>query len=619
MKNNLTLERIELSDFRGFPEAQILQLGGQHLLLYGENGSGKTSIFKAIEQLLLLSPKAAPYNDELSDVRCLKNRFTDEKRTDGQVTLGFHVKEGDSPIDDVMWRINSERPVAHPLFTSMARTRGCLDYRAVLRTNFLHESADGVDLFPLLVDTLIRDIEMPSSLATFGAEWNDIKLSGEKHIEERAVDAVDIDDSQWLAYGFDLERDVEDEADGEREHERSKKEFWREHIELQLRNLNDRISAFNDGLAARIAEIEETANRFIRKFDETLKISLNYEVAVSFPDQLDEEWTKRARLWLKANYMGEQLDHPALLLNEARLSAIAIAIYLSALKIETPASAGASVPFPRLLVLDDVLIGLDMANRLPVLELIQSEFVNQGWQVFLMTFDRAWYELARQRVANGKWKFVELYSVRLEAYEKPIVIKDQDHLERALDFLLQGEVKAAAAHVRTEFELILKKACEDFRIPVRYDSNPSRIAASDFWDALKSATFDFQPIPHYVIRGKDKYVLGPSQKQQVGYLQQDLITPIEHSVSWVLNRLVHSDFANRYANEIRAAIFDVDSLRRHLDEIRNGNFTKLCYERELLMRILKYLKNVEAEKVDLKKRRKEAAKAKLIANSLRQG
>jgi hypothetical protein len=63
----------------------------------------------------------------------------------------------------------------------MARTRGCLDYRAVLRTSFLHESKQGINLFSLLVTTLLRDIEMPTgavSPPTFGVEWDAIEAGG---------------------------------------------------------------------------------------------------------------------------------------------------------------------------------------------------------------------------------------------------------------------------------------------------------------------------------------------------------------------------------------------------------------------------------------------------------
>jgi hypothetical protein len=315
-----------------------------------------------------------------------------------------------------------------------------------------------------------------------------------------------------------------------------------------------------------------------------------------------ETWTQSPSLLLTTVYGGVEINHPALVLNEARLTAIALAIYLAALKVETPESAGAAMAFPRLLILDDVLIGLDMANRLPVLKLIQNEFASAGWQVFLMTFDRAWYELAKQRLPNGQWKFAELYSIRIENYEKPILIKDQDHLERALDFLLKGEVKAAAAHVRTEFELVLKKACEEFNIPVRYNSDYTKVSASDFWSALKSATFDFEPAPRYVRRGRDKYVEMPANKQAVRYLQKDLVERIEHSVSWILNKLVHSDFANRYRPEVEDAIFDVDYLRRHLQDVKSGKFKKLCYVRELLLRVIKYKEEEERKKESSRKR-----------------
>lgn len=87
--HHVYLDGLEVCDFRGFPEAQALKLDGNHLLLYGENGSGKTSIFQAIAELLQLSPDATPYNNDLADVRCLKNRFTDETRTDGHITLRF--------------------------------------------------------------------------------------------------------------------------------------------------------------------------------------------------------------------------------------------------------------------------------------------------------------------------------------------------------------------------------------------------------------------------------------------------------------------------------------------------------------------------------------------------
>ncbi|MDN5936587.1 MAG: AAA family ATPase, partial [Nitrosospira sp.] len=46
----MRIERIEIKDFRGFPGIYELKLGrpGHNLLVYGENGSGKSSLFQAL-------------------------------------------------------------------------------------------------------------------------------------------------------------------------------------------------------------------------------------------------------------------------------------------------------------------------------------------------------------------------------------------------------------------------------------------------------------------------------------------------------------------------------------------------------------------------------------------
>ena len=50
--------------------------------------------------------------------------------------------------------------------------------------------------------------------------------------------------------------------------------------------------------------------------------------------------------------------------------------------------------YPRFLVLDDALIGLEIQNRLPVLRIITSESF-KNYQLFLLTHDRVWFDLAR--------------------------------------------------------------------------------------------------------------------------------------------------------------------------------------------------------------------------------
>ena len=51
------INSITLSNFKFFGKEETIELGGKHLLLYGENGSGKSSIYWALYTLLEASSK----------------------------------------------------------------------------------------------------------------------------------------------------------------------------------------------------------------------------------------------------------------------------------------------------------------------------------------------------------------------------------------------------------------------------------------------------------------------------------------------------------------------------------------------------------------------------------
>jgi hypothetical protein len=82
-------------------------------------------------------------------------------------------------------------------------------------------------------------------------------------------------------------------------------------------------------------------------------------------------------------FFSQDLAEHTNVLNEAKLSAIAMAIFFAALLLQPMPPHGL-----RMLALDDMLIGLDMSHRLPVLTILENYFNN--YQVFLFTYDRAW-------------------------------------------------------------------------------------------------------------------------------------------------------------------------------------------------------------------------------------
>ncbi len=119
--------------------------------------------------------------------------------------------------------------------------------------------------------------------------------------------------------------------------------------------------------------------------------------------------------------------NPHFALNEAKLSAIAISIFLGSIIKQSPFS-----PNLKPLFLDDILIGLDNENRLRLLNLLkesdvpEAEKVFKHFQIFITTYDRHWYEVSKINLEG--WKFIEFYKSNTGPQ---IIHNDKTSLEKA--------------------------------------------------------------------------------------------------------------------------------------------------------------------------------------------
>ncbi|MEY2978848.1 MAG: AAA family ATPase [Prochlorotrichaceae cyanobacterium] len=59
----MKIREIEIKNFRGFYNAHPIDLGrsGKNALIYGENGSGKSSLFQALKQFISSDPSEDGY------------------------------------------------------------------------------------------------------------------------------------------------------------------------------------------------------------------------------------------------------------------------------------------------------------------------------------------------------------------------------------------------------------------------------------------------------------------------------------------------------------------------------------------------------------------------------
>ncbi|RKU31176.1 hypothetical protein C6495_12635, partial [Candidatus Poribacteria bacterium] len=220
-----------------------------------------------------------------------------------------------------------------------------------------------------------------------------------------------------------------------------------------------------------------------------------------------------------------------LFLNEAKLSAISLAIYFAAILLQPESDL-------KVLALDDVLIGLDMSNRLPVLDILATYFPNH--QIFLTTYDKVWYEVVKQRTSEKEWKYAEFYFAKTDEYEIPVYVEGKAYLDKAREFLTANDYKACAIYLRTAFEEAIKKFCNKKRLRVRYRSEPNKLDSRDFWEAIKIAN------------------------QNPTILEKSLMSDIELYRSRILNPLSHATIANTPRKEIEDAIKAVEQLKTAL-------------------------------------------------------
>jgi hypothetical protein len=227
-----------------------------------------------------------------------------------------------------------------------------------------------------------------------------------------------------------------------------------------------------------------------------------------------------------------------LFLNEARVSALAIAIYFAGRKL---AENQAKNDMPRVMVLDDVLIGLDQANRVPLLDVLASQF--KDWQVIILTHDRVWFDIARhyQRVgiADKFWVYWQLHQPQDHRFAPIATDVDSSVAAQALatarKFLKDGHVHAAGNAARLATEFALREFCATKGIEVPYVQPPSFPPASKFLECIE--VFD-KAHQHY----------------------KPVIDSIKMYTTILLNPLSHGGTPEVTPSEITGAIEVVDKL-----------------------------------------------------------
>jgi len=550
------IEKIIIQNFKAFRDQKTFTLKGKHMLVYGSNGSGKSSLYFALYTILQCdtkdNSKIENYFDSDEDENLLnvferKNRpaFIKLILTNDKKKLYTLNKKGLSPANTKKREVLSEMNLASE-FISHRLLINFYNFRNSKEIDLY--SVFDRDIFPFVQTETGRKI-------LFEEIINDLKIKGENGYSRKNLL------NSWLAEIADLNSELEKLINYI---DRNATTFLHKHF--QYKNLKI------------VVKVKRGFD--YRKVGKTT----SYELLPPF--------IKLSIQQLKSPLPPKDIDRPQSFLNEAKLTAIALAIRFTILE-KRPKK-----PEIKILALDDLLISLDMSNRMDVLKMIFNLY-EKDYQLFFFTHERGFYNEIK-RWTEGKdtaWNYV--------LFKDPINNKiqtknDKEDIDRAKQFLKDNDFDSCALALRKTVEgsikeyLVTMKNYEEGKFsPLSKHINTAiHILQRDTHQEIQEIISGFD-LPHKIlkkfpvatnsdidsiegisnqektklkkIRAAVSKVIIKHHKDNIKIVE--LIKKADEFIERSLNLGAHTSVASIYKKELEDALIIVEDLKNGLKEI----------------------------------------------------
>ncbi len=419
------IKTLRINNFKFFGnEEQPLSIDSKHLLIYGENGSGKSTLYWALYTLLEAASKQSDedikkyFRKGVSDLNSLVNiHATQTPAGDFNSFIEAELDNGTTyriSLSDTSIRTNIQAQLSNSV-------TDFVNYRMMYKAyDFAHSEEN--DLFLLFENEILPYVDF--SPIQFG--------TGVPLITE--IKASKILNNLWKGSGVHNKKSP------------------------QHQTFLGKVMKFNQDLRSLLTHINTRGNEILKNdlgyqnFEFLLELSQEVNVDIKG----NKTYPKISLKIPNFNGVAGVIHKPHSFLNEARISALALSIRLAVLEKNYNSTAEL-----RLLVLDDLLLSLDMANRDKVLEILLNRYVHQ-YQILLMTHEYRFFEITKKRIQskgleNG-WLFKEMYvSESAGSPPKPIILPSETYLGKAKKYFSEFDFAASGNFLRKESESFVKK------------------------------------------------------------------------------------------------------------------------------------------------------------------
>jgi AAA15 family ATPase/GTPase len=448
----MKIKSIEIDGFRGIPKRLKLNFQPERsstplsVILYGDNGTGKSSIIDAIEFALQSRVGRAKSINESGSVSLLSlSSENDCCMVIAELSDGSFIERHINTYEDELYLSNY---LPHPLFsvspfvlrrTDVLRLQDTPEIqRQLVFFDFFKKPKDDWFESPMLmIDKLVKERA---------------NLKDQKHdIRENIADLL-----HWS---------VDEVPQGRGEIlEFIKRQFYRGMSQKEWKQ------AIKSGRVCAIpAETEELINRFVQTTEKISSLNgqikefkkfksgkiskpmvqevlslISSNVSRSFTILSNSKFIQdvlithsdisNASLSVKLRLCNSIVCNPNQVLSEANLDLLSFLLYLEAMK------ASSDLGQAKIIVLDDVFQSVDSTIRLSVVDHILCDM--KDWQIILSTHDRMWREQVKDLFRRHGRQFVDLEISRWEFISGPVFrdgVQDMekilaDALDRAMSF-----------------------------------------------------------------------------------------------------------------------------------------------------------------------------------------